>query len=94
MNDELLMLSFQGLAGLGMIIVILLTAAFVKLWNEISKLRGRRHDDRDCITENNSRLQILQYEVDDLKHELGRLKERIRNLVDSNKVTDNRTTGD
>ena len=70
MSDKLLMFSLQGIAGLGMIIVILLTAAFVKVWNEISKLRLRRHDDRDFITENNSKLQIMQFELEDLKHEV------------------------
>ena len=72
MSEELFILGIQIIAALCAIIVLLFSIVLHKLWNELCKIRDFRHEDRDLITVNNSKLQIIEFEVDDLKLEVKR----------------------
>ena len=63
-------LALQVIIGLATIIVILLGLALQRLWEEVRRLRGVRHDDRDKIAELTSLVQGLKYEIEDLRREL------------------------
>lgn len=84
-NDNFITLVLQLMAGLGAVVVALFSFALARVWGEIGKLRSVRHEDRDFITQNNSKLQIIQFEIEDLKKEIRSRYRRMKELIEKNK---------
>ena len=63
-----------ALVGASTVVAWFFTATLSKIWGEIKTLRDVRHEDRALITKTDSRLQILEMNLENIGRSLGDLR--------------------